>query len=44
VGQLLALDGSALTIDGLWGLTVGNDDLLLAVGLGAGLLQRRLRR
>ncbi len=81
-GQLLALDGSALTIDGLWGLTVGNggnggssnklyfsagpDDemnglfgvitasaatvpepgtiLLLAVGLGAALLQRRLRR
>jgi uncharacterized protein (TIGR03118 family) len=25
VGQLLALDGSPLTIDGLWGLTVGND-------------------
>jgi len=82
VGQLLALDGSALTIDGLWGLTVGNngnggssnklyfsagpDDemnglfgvitasaasvpepatiVLLAVGLGAALLQRRLRR
>jgi len=82
VAQLLALDGNALTIDGLWGLTVGNngsggssnklyfsagpDDemnglfgvitasavtvpepgtiLLLAVGLGAGLLQRRLRR
>jgi len=82
VGQLLALDGSRLTIDGLWGLIVGNDGnggssnklyfsagpddemnglfgvltasaatvpepgtiLLLAAGLGAGLLQRRLRR
>jgi uncharacterized protein (TIGR03118 family) len=82
LGQLLALDGSALTIDGLWGLTVGNDGnggssnklyfsagpdeemnglfgvitasavtvpepgtiLLLAVGLGAALVQRRLRR
>jgi uncharacterized protein (TIGR03118 family) len=82
VGQLLALDGSALTIEGLWALTVGNNGnggssnklyfsagpdeetnglfgvitasaatvpepatiLLLAVGLGAGLLQRRLRR
>lgn len=25
VGQLLGTDGSELTIDGLWGLTVGND-------------------
>lgn len=25
VGQLLGLNGSELTIDGLWGLTVGND-------------------
>ena len=25
VGQLLRLNGSELTIDGLWGLTVGND-------------------
>jgi uncharacterized protein (TIGR03118 family) len=25
VGQLLGIDGSELTIDGLWGLTVGND-------------------
>jgi uncharacterized protein (TIGR03118 family) len=82
VGQLLALDGSELTNDGLWGLTVGNNGnggssnklyfsagpsgeseglfgvivassatvpepgtiLLLGAGLGALLLQRKLRR